>query len=187
MTSVLKASKASSTKNISSKMAKGKGKAIPESPTLVASLEEEDEEESDDEGVDEEGMERLMKALGQDGLDEYEQAQLQMLTGEGDEGWETDEAASEGEVSDSGEFDGEEDGEHGSDEEVEDSNGKKVIGGSRNDEDKEEEEEEEESNVALDDVEGSVDEDVVPRQKIEVDNKVRGGIAKPFFRAHCNF
>jgi rRNA-processing protein EBP2 len=184
MTSVLKASKASSTKNIFSKMAKGKGKAIPESPTLVASLEEEDEEESDDEGVDEEGMERLMKALGQDGLDEYEQAQLQMLTGEGDEGWETDEAASEGEVSDSGEFDGEEDGEHGSDEEVEDSNDKKVIGGPRNDEDKEEEE----SNVALDDVEGSVDEDVVPRQKIEVDNKVRGGIAKSSsFRAHCNF
>jgi rRNA-processing protein EBP2 len=170
MTSALKASKASSTKNGLSKMAKGKGKALPEAPTLVeSSPEEEDEEESDDEGVDEEGMERLMKVLGQDGLDEYEQAQLQMLGGEGDEGWETDEAASEGEVGENGEVDGEDDGEDDSDEEVEDSDREKVIGGPHD----EEEEEEEERDIALDDVDDSVDEDVVPRQKIEIDNKVR--------------
>jgi len=165
MTSVLKASKASRTKNGLSKSAKGKEKALPEPLTLVGSSpEEEDEEESDDEGVDEEGMERLMKVLGHDGLDEYEQAQLQMLGGENDEGWETDEAGSEGEVSESGEVDEEDD----SDEEIENSDGEKVIEGPH----EEEEEEEEERDIALDDVDGSVDEDVVPRQKIEIDNKV---------------
>ncbi|KAE9403222.1 Ebp2-domain-containing protein [Gymnopus androsaceus JB14] len=43
---------------------------------------EEEDLDSDDGGVDEEGMERLMKALGDDGLDEFEQAQLQAALGE---------------------------------------------------------------------------------------------------------
>ena len=168
MSSTLKASRPSSTKHRASKSVKGKARALPEEPTLVEEVED-DEEKSDDEGVDEEGMERLMEALGKDGLDEYEQAQLQMLGGEGDE-WETDEDALEGEVSEDDEVDGKEDGEENSDEEVEGSDVEKAIGGPNDDE----EGEEEEHDVALDDVDDSVDEDAVPRQKIEIDNKVRG-------------
>ncbi|KXN82798.1 putative rRNA-processing protein ebp2 [Leucoagaricus sp. SymC.cos] len=38
---------------------------------------EDEDENSEDEGVDEEGMERLMKLLGEDGLDDFDRAQLQ--------------------------------------------------------------------------------------------------------------
>jgi rRNA-processing protein EBP2 len=154
MASTLKAPKASSTKHTP---AKGKGKALP--PAVESSFsEDEDEEESDDEGVDEKGMERLMKALGDDGLDEYEQAQLHVLAGDDDEEWETD-----GEDEDAGEVGGnqEDDG----DDETEASEGEKDMEGPHDDE-------EEERDIALDDVDDSVDEDAVPRQKIEIDNKV---------------
>jgi rRNA-processing protein EBP2 len=124
------------------------------------------DEDSDDDGVDEAGMERLMKALGDDGLDEFETMQLHLTLGggEGDEEGEGDddedtsdeeftldknaEEASDGEGSDS------EDGED--EEEFEDEEGEGEDG---------------EEDVALDDVE-SVDEDAVPRQKIEIDNTV---------------
>ncbi|KAJ7921940.1 eukaryotic rRNA processing protein EBP2-domain-containing protein [Mycena leptocephala] len=124
------------------------------------------DEDSDDDGVDEAGMERLMKALGDDGLDEFETMQLHLTLGggEGDEEGEDDddedtsdeeftldknaEEASDGEGSDS------EDGED--EEEFEDEEGEGEDG---------------EEDVALDDVE-SVDEDAVPRQKIEIDNTV---------------
>jgi len=112
-----------------------------------------EEDDSDDGGVDSEGMARLMKALGDDGLDEFEQVQLHLALG-GDEdlesGSDVDVEAEAGE-GEAGESDGSEDDEH--EEEV----------------DGDEQQEEEE--VALDDVD-SVDEDAVPRQKIEIDNKV---------------
>lgn len=131
MPSILKAPKVLSSKKKPTKLekGKGKGKVVPENIPVVESSEEdededEDEEGSDDGGVDGEGMERLMKVLGEDGIDEFERAQLQILGGEEDEEWETDAGEEEGEI-------------------------------------------------ALDDVDDSVDEDAVPRQKIEIDNKVR--------------
>ncbi|CAO1633977.1 unnamed protein product [Jaminaea pallidilutea] len=45
----------------------------------------ESDEDSDNGGVSEKGMERLMKALGKDGLDEADLAQLAALRGEGDD------------------------------------------------------------------------------------------------------
>lgn len=125
---------------------------------------EEDEEESDseDDGVDEQGMKRLMDALGDDGLDEFASAQLEGL-----------------DVSDKNEDGGEEEWS-----DIEDEEAAKASDGSDsedgNDEDDEEESEagdmqdDEELGdvVALDDV-SDVDEDAVPRQKIVINNKVR--------------
>ncbi|KAJ7250027.1 eukaryotic rRNA processing protein EBP2-domain-containing protein, partial [Mycena haematopus] len=121
-------------------------------------------EDSDDDGVDEVGMERLMKALGDDGLDEFEQMQLHLtLGGENEAENGDDEDTSDEEFildKNAGEGSGVEssDSEEGDDEEeFEDDEGEDV--------------EEGEADVALDDVE-SVDEDAVPRQKIEIDNTV---------------
>ncbi|KAF5376817.1 hypothetical protein D9757_008907 [Collybiopsis confluens] len=51
----------------------------------VLDTQSDDQESEDDGGVDEEGMKRLMKALGEDGLDEFDQAQLEVaLEGEAD-------------------------------------------------------------------------------------------------------
>ncbi|KAJ7740259.1 eukaryotic rRNA processing protein EBP2-domain-containing protein [Mycena maculata] len=102
-------------------------------------------------------MERLIKALGDDGLDEFEQMKLHLTLG-GGEGEEEDDDSSDEEFtldkaaadSDGEGFDSEGDDEH---------------------EEGEEDEEEGEEDVALDDVE-SVDDDAVPRQKIEIDNTV---------------
>jgi rRNA-processing protein EBP2 len=109
-----------------------------------------DQDESEDDensGVDEEGLEKLMSALGEDGLDEYDLAQLRMLTG-----------PAAGEESD------EEEG-HDSDGEEDD-----VEAASASEE---EEKSGEEGEIALDDEDvGSVDQDVIPRRKVEVDNKV---------------
>jgi hypothetical protein len=109
-----------------------------------------DQDESED---DEEGLERLMNALGEDGLDEYDLAQLRMLTG-----------SAAGEESD------EEEGHDGDGEEDD-------VEAASASEDEEQVEEEEKSGekdeIALDDEDvGSVDEDVIPRRKVEVDNKV---------------
>ncbi|KZP31617.1 Ebp2-domain-containing protein [Athelia psychrophila] len=107
-------------------------------------------------------MTRLMQALGEDGLDEFDTAQLQALDedeeGSGDEDWETDNEEG-GEDSDSGS----EEGEDAEDEVPEDLEGPEAS---------DEEDEEEEEDIALDDIDGSVDEDAVPRQKIEIDNKI---------------
>ncbi|KAJ7464751.1 eukaryotic rRNA processing protein EBP2-domain-containing protein [Mycena galericulata] len=122
----------------------------------------EDDGDSENGGVDEEGMERLMKALGDDGLDEFEQMQLHLTLGgdeAGEEGDDNDDDSSDGE------FTLEEAGGEVSDGEGSDSD---FEGG---EEDEEEDEEGEEDDVALDDVE-SVDDDAVPRQKIEIDNTV---------------
>lgn len=101
----------------------------------------EDDASDEDEDVDEEGMAKLMKALGEDGLDDFAQASLRALSG--------------GEEGDSDEEDNDDDGEEVEDEEEVDGEG---------DEDGEEEE------VPLDEAE-EVDEDVVAHQKVEIDNK----------------
>jgi rRNA-processing protein EBP2 len=94
----------------------------------------------DEEDVDEEGLQRLMDALGEDGLGDFERAQLHALGGL------SEAEDEEGSGSEEEELDAEE-------------------------EEEEEEEEEKEEELALDEVD-SVDEDAVPRQKIEIDNKV---------------
>jgi hypothetical protein len=131
------------------KMAQG---VKPAHPDRSAATSENEETDNGDEGseVDEEGLEKLMKALGGDGLDEFDLAQLRMLTGSA----EREEGSGQGGEEDSS--DGEEDDEDTksvSDEEH-------AIG--------------EEEAIALDDEDvHSIDEDAVPRRKIEVDNKVR--------------
>ena len=102
-----------------------------------------DEEEEEDSGVDDEGLEKLMNALGEDGLSEFDRAQLRMLSG----------AAA---------------GEEGSDGEEEDnSDGEEDFADT-------EPQEEAEEGIALDDEDvDSVDQDAIPRRKVQVDNKVR--------------
>ena len=171
MPSTLKALRPSSSHNSLSKSAKAVSQKLPLAESSLD--EEENEEESDDEDVDAEGMEKLMKALGEDGLDEYEQAQLQVLRGEQDEEWETDEEEVEGKSGESAdEYEEEEDG----DEEAEGSDSEKIIQGPSDNE-------EEQDAIALDDVDDSVDEDAIPRQKIEIDNKVRGRLSDPCYLA----
>ncbi|KAF8170924.1 eukaryotic rRNA processing [Pholiota molesta] len=106
-------------------------------------------------------MARLMKLLGDDGLDDIGQAQLDALAGEG-----------EGSGSE-GEEDGEEEEGEGA-EEDEDSEVEAQNGDEANDSDAEDVdmgEDEDEEAIPLDEAE-SVDEDAVPRQKVEIDNKV---------------
>jgi rRNA-processing protein EBP2 len=144
---------------------------------------EDSEDEDEDEGVDEAGMKRLMAALGDDGLKDFELAQLGALDGEGqDEG--SDEENGDAE-SGSGEDEEEDEGVDAlSDEFSEDEAGETETptvvtqpNGNADDLD------EDEDAVALDDVE-SVDEDAVPRQKIEVDNTVRS--QKLLYVAHTD-
>ncbi|KAF7331657.1 hypothetical protein MKEN_00045400 [Mycena kentingensis (nom. inval.)] len=112
-----------------------------------------EEEDSDDGGVDEAGLERLMQALGEDGLDDFDRAQLGLAAGDDDEDSEEDE-----------EFEPPQNDESGSEsEEVVDE--EDMDSG----DDDEEGDEEDEQDVPLDEVE-SVDADAVPRQKIEIDN-----------------
>lgn len=119
---------------------------------------ESDSEEEDLVDVDEIGMERLMKALGDDGLDEYAQAALRVLAGEQDEdeegsGDEDEEIEGDGDQEDEGE--GEDEGEQAGDTEEEEGRESEEAGEA----------------IPLDEVE-SVDEDVVATQKVEIDNKV---------------
>ncbi|KAK0434612.1 eukaryotic rRNA processing protein EBP2-domain-containing protein [Armillaria borealis] len=137
-----------------------KGKVIAAPIDVPAESSDSNDEDSDNGGVDEAGMERLIKALGDEGLDEFDQAQLGALGGD-------DESDSEGED------------ENGSDEE--DVEGLDQENDSEEDEEEEQEADEddaeddegdgEEEDVALENVE-DVDDDVVPRQKIEIDNHV---------------
>jgi len=132
--------------------AEAKSKAVRE-PVPVDKGEE---DASDDGDVDEEGLQRLMKALGQDGLGDFERIQLHALSesggGEGREG-------SASEIEDEEEEEEEE-------EEAEEKEG-----------------EEEEDELALDELD-SVDEDAVPRQKIETNNEA--SIADCSFFCHVN-
>ena len=142
--------------------AKGKKEEKEKEPVVVVeeeeklSEEEDDSEEGDeDEGVDEEGMKKLLKALGDDGLDDFGQMQLDAL------GSDDDEEEGEGDDGSASESDGEEEDKEGKDEDE--------------DTDAEEEKEEKEGDgaeeVELEDAE-SVDEDAVPRQKIVTNNTV---------------
>jgi rRNA-processing protein EBP2 len=105
------------------------------------------DDDDENSGVDDEGLEKLMKALGEDGLDEFDLAQLRMLSGApaGEEAEEDTDAESVPEDEESG--DGEEEEEVGEGEGEED--------------------------IALDDDDvHSVDQDAIPRRKVQVDNKV---------------
>ena len=101
-------------------------------------------ESDQDSGVDEEGLENLVRALGEDGLDEFGLAQLRMLAGSPVDEEESDEEEEDADPTTQSE-DEEQAGEEEADEEI-----------------------------ALDDEDvDSVDEDAIPRRKIQVDNEVR--------------
>jgi rRNA-processing protein EBP2 len=172
-------------------------KVPPPAPEPTAEHEDtsDEDEEEDDEGVDEEGMQKLMAALGEDGLDDYEVMQLESLNGnaaedqEGSEELESGDEDEEDELVSGDDEDAEvieRSGESGSEEdEDEDENeeaGVAVAAGTSSSvgagSDDEVDEEDDEDAVALDEVE-SVDDDAVPRQKIEIDNKVRPVVIVP--------
>jgi rRNA-processing protein EBP2 len=115
----------------------------PESDASEADESLDDDDENS--GVDDEGLEKLMELLGEDGLDEFDLAQLRMLSGAAAGEEAEDDASAEREL---------EDEEHG-------------------DEEEEEEEEDDDEEIALDDDDvGSVDQDAIPRRKVQVDNEV---------------
>ncbi|KAG7088036.1 hypothetical protein E1B28_012071 [Marasmius oreades] len=134
--------------------AKGETKGETESPSSLVevappAIEEDSDSNSDSEygGVDEEGMERLMKALGEDGLNEFDHAMLRgSEDGSEEEGEDNEEVEDEGELSD--ESDDDEDGEEGEDGE-----------------------EDEEQFVAVDEEDVELEPDAVPEQKLEIDNE----------------
>ncbi|KIK69825.1 hypothetical protein GYMLUDRAFT_236298 [Collybiopsis luxurians FD-317 M1] len=121
---------------------------------IVSVSEDSDLDSEDDGGIDKEGMERLMKALGDDGLDEFDQAQLLAALGE-------DEVNENEDSDEEGEEEAEDSGESG--DEVE-----------RNEESNEEQDtfgQDETQLVQLEDVEVVMD-DAVPVQKVEINNEV---------------
>ncbi|KZT53951.1 eukaryotic rRNA processing [Calocera cornea HHB12733] len=108
-------------------------------------------------------MDRLVKALGDDGLDDFAQNALAAI-GDDDEGDEDeeDDDAEEGE----GIVDVADEGDESSEgEEAELANGMDV------DDEDDDEEDDDDDDIALDDVDGEVDEDVVPKQKLTIDNQ----------------
>ena len=167
----------SATADKPSKKSKKQAQAEQPEPEDVPATEDSDEawendedhsedDSEDDDDIDEEGMTRLMKALGEDGLDDFAQAELRALAGE-----DSDESGDEDD-----EEEGEKDEEGEEDEEAATSDEPKVQD-SEAEEDQEEEavehaSDEEDEVIALDEVE-DVEEDIVPRQKVEIDNKVR--------------
>ena len=115
----------------------------PESDASEAGESTDDDDENS--GVDDEGLKKLVKALGEDVLDEFDLAQLRMLSG----------VAAAEDAEDANAESVPEDEEPGDGEEVE------------------EEEKVEEEEIALDDGDvDSVDQDAIPRRKVQVDNKV---------------
>jgi rRNA-processing protein EBP2 len=134
-------------------------------PSEPSSSSEHENSDSDNEGVDQEGMERLMKALGDDGLDDFDQAQLELALGDEND-WETDDEGDSGEAGSDVEPLGKE---------IDDSEGDEDEGSEVEEleiADSDVEQDNAQEDIALDDAE-SVDEDAVPRQKIEIDNEVR--------------
>lgn len=153
--------------------AAGKAKAVPHAPAPVEEDEEawedededgDEEDEDEDDGVDEEGMARLMKLLGDDGLDDVGQAQLDALVGSGSGSGSEDENDEEEEEG--------EDVEEGEDSEVDNEDEANDSEEEHDEEDVDMGEDEDEEAIPLDEAE-TVDEDAVPRQKVEIDNKVR--------------
>jgi rRNA-processing protein EBP2 len=116
--------------------------AVKPAPPPESDASEADESTADDD-ENSGGLEKLVKALGEDGLDEFDLAQLRMLSG----------AAAGEETED-------------------DANAESVLEAEEPGEGEEEEEEEGEE-IALDDDDvDSVDQDAIPRRKVQVDNKV---------------
>lgn len=166
----------------------GTAASSDQEPISDSEEEEDDEEENedsdeDDDGVDEEGMERLLKALGEDGLDDFDKAQIMALNGagsdvevgSGEEGNEDEDEESEG-----GSHDKEY--ESGNEEEEEEADHARTAAKSKiapQAADDEEYEEEDDEAIPLDEAEHSVDEDAVPRRKVEIDNKVRRVASSP--------
>ncbi|CAE6458941.1 unnamed protein product [Rhizoctonia solani] len=152
-----------------------------------AELSDEDSEDSEDEGVDEEGMAKLMKLLGDDGIDDIAEQQLSEL-GLGEDSEEDSEDQGEDSEEDSEEEEAVEDGDDASesgwvDEDGEmDGPGSDVAGKLKtsskeaevdedSEDDEDEEGEEEGEAVALDEA-SEVEEDIVPKQKIVINNEV---------------
>ncbi|KAG8969510.1 rRNA-processing protein and EBNA1-binding protein ebp2 [Tulasnella sp. 419] len=129
---------------------------------------EDEDEDSETGGVGEMGMNRLLSALGEDGLDEFDLAQLH-----DDESEDENESGSDEDKLE--EEDGENDSDLWQDDESESSeddeqpnavkqdaqNNDRAVAGDESDEE-----------IALDEIDGEVDEDVIPRQKIEINNEV---------------
>ncbi|EKM79510.1 hypothetical protein AGABI1DRAFT_114057 [Agaricus bisporus var. burnettii JB137-S8] len=113
-------------------------------------------------------MERLVKLLGEDGLDEFDRAQLRSMGGEEeDEDEDEDESGEEGESGDEEKVDENEDEVSDEDEEGEVS----LVKPTSTDEDDEDEDEQDDA-IPLDEIESIIDEDAVPKQKLEIDNQV---------------
>jgi rRNA-processing protein EBP2 len=148
-------------------------------------------EDLEGDGVGEEGLEKVMQLLGEDGLDEEGQMQLGMLNGDGDDDddddgdWEDgngdledDSQASEDGDEDSDLANSEDEEDEDEDEDEETSMKEKPTVPKKTDLRKGnelEEQNEEEEGIALDDLSEanlSLDADAVPRQKVTVDNQV---------------
>ncbi|KAJ3805607.1 putative rRNA processing-related protein [Lentinula aff. lateritia] len=144
----------SALKNVAPALTTNKRSQIKEASSVAEEKEDEiggetDESEGseDDGGIDDEGIERLMKALGDDGLDDFERAQLEAALDDPEdksEGEDREDATTEEENSDQDE-----------EVEIDDTEG----------------EEEDEQFIQLEDVEAIVD-DAVPFQKVEINNEI---------------
>lgn len=148
--------------------AKGKAPAFSKSAHLgslehsneadgISDSDHENGEEGSD-GIDEAGMKKLMKALGDDGLDDIAQHMLESLN---DEGGTEDEL---GENSDA-------ESKMSKKQALAEAESNDGEGDEENDEEKNGEITEDEESVELDKL-SSVDEDAIPRQKIIINNKV---------------
>lgn len=126
------------------------------------SKEEDDDEEND--GVTEEGIARLMKALGNDGLDDFGRAQLNALEddGEGDEEDEESVGSNEEDENEDVEMEAEENPKSKPEQVTQPTDG----GESEDDDD-------DGDVIALDEAEDiELDEDAVPRRKLVINNKI---------------
>ena len=155
-----------------------KKKPLPPEPVDVSSSDDEEGwegeasgDESEDDGVDEVGFEKLIKALGDDGLDDYDQAHLVALAGDEDDDEESEEGEDAEEDEGLGEVSGSEDEEipEKGDEAEEDGSGSEGAGV------EEDEPSGDEDVLALDELEDvELHPDAVPRRGVKViDNKVR--------------
>ncbi|KAG8744239.1 rRNA-processing protein and EBNA1-binding protein ebp2, partial [Ceratobasidium sp. 423] len=145
-----------------------KPKAKPPSPPLAEAPtstgaeaddepSDEDSEDSGDHDIDEEGMSKLMKLLGDDGLDEVAEQQLREEVAEGG-----DDASESGWVDEDGEIAGPES----------DVAGKLQFSATEEAVDEEDNDDEENGeDVALDEA-SEVDEDIVPKQNMVINNEV---------------
>jgi rRNA-processing protein EBP2 len=160
-TSLMARQKITIKKSVSQPSGEDKGdtnsKLVQLAPSHELDANEFDESHDDDDkdsGVDDEGLEKLMDALGEDGLNEFDLAQLRTLSGPvaGEEGSDDEEEGSDGEEGGEDSESAPQEEEPGEVEEVEEAS----------------------EGIALDDDDvDSVDQDAIPRRKVQVDNKVR--------------